>query len=145
MKSQIIEKINDKLSKFSESKLAKIDGYFENMTTDTSSNEHSPKARKLPIINKEALVADKYGNTPLSLAIEEGNIEQVRELYKIQKEELGDTELLKKIAIDMMNSSIQEHYNLTQDIFSRVYSEAKYQLDLLGEDTTEVIDAYNLD
>jgi len=114
----------------------------ENFSTDDDDHEiHS----KNPInIDKAALIGDKYGNSPLSLAIEEGNILQVRDMYKVT-EELTNADLLKKIALDMMNTNVQEHYSLTQDVFSRVYSEAKYQLDLLGEDTTEVIDAYNLD
>lgn len=92
-------------------------------------------------INKKHLIADKYGNTPLSLAIEEGNIEKIREMCEM-KNKYSDAELLKKIAIDILSYSNKE-YGLHQDIFSRIYSEAKYQLDLLGEDITEVINAYN--
>ena len=92
-------------------------------------------------INKDDLIPDKYGNTLLSLSIEEGNIEKIRQIYNT-KETFSHTELLKKIAIDIMDPTIQRHYNLSKDVISRIYSEAKYQLDLLGEDTTEVIDAF---
>lgn len=44
----------------------------------------------------------------------------------------------------MMNHDIQRQYNLSKDVISRIYSEAKYQLDLLGEDITEVINAFIL-
>ena len=93
-------------------------------------------------IKKDDLLPDKYGNTPLSLSIEEGNIEKIRQIYNTPHKTYTDTELLKKIAIDMMNHDIQRQYNLSKDVISRIYSEAKYQLDLLGEDTTEVIDAF---
>ena len=89
-------------------------------------------------MNKEHLVTDKYGNTPLSLAIEAGDMEKVRQMYSAHTG--GDADLLKRIAVDSMNPSIQEH--LSWDARSRIYSEAKYRLDLLGEDTTDVIDAY---
>lgn len=92
-------------------------------------------------INKDNLIPDKYGNTLLSLSIEEGNIEKIRQIYNT-KETFSHTELLKKIAIDIMDPTIQKVYDLSRDVFSRIYSEAKYQLDLLGEDTTEVIDAF---
>lgn len=92
-------------------------------------------------IKKDDLIADKYGNTPLSLAIEKGNIEIIRQIYDTQKT-YTHIELLKKIAIDIMNPTIQKQYDLSKDIYSKIYSEAKYQLDLLGEDITEVIDAF---
>lgn len=41
-----------------------------------------------------------------------------------------------------MNPTIQKQYDLSKDIYSKIYSEAKYQLDLLGEDIIEVIDAF---
>ena len=97
----------------------------------------------MTIINKNYLIPDKYGNTSLSLAIEEGNIQKVRQMYSPPNYTDSDIELLKRIAIDMMNHNIQEQYGLSWDIFSRIYSEAKYQLDLQGEDTTDVIDVYN--
>jgi len=90
-------------------------------------------------VKKDYLIPDKYGNTPLSIAIEEGNIEKIRQIYNSQE---PYTELLKRIAIDIMQPNIQRQYNLSKDVISRIYSEAKYQLDLLGEDTTEVIDAF---
>lgn len=149
-KDKIITKINNKLNNLSESKLEEIGSYFENRHTDSSSTEHSPKTGKLqykselPVIKEEALVADEYGHTPLSTAIEEGNIRQVREMYGAE-ETLNDADLLRTIAVAMMNSNVQEEYNLSRDIFSTVYSEAKYQLKLMGEDINAVIDAYNLD
>ena len=90
-------------------------------------------------INKNDLIPDKYGNTNLSLAIEEANIEKIRQICNSQE---TYTELLKRISIDIMQPTIQKQYELSKDVFSRIYSEAKYQLDLLGEDTTEVIDAF---
>lgn len=91
-------------------------------------------------IKKDDLIADKYGNAPLSLAIEKGNIEKIRQIYDTQT--YTNLELLKKIAIDIMNPTIQKQYDLSKDIYLKIYSEAKYQLDLLGEDITEVIDAF---
>ena len=90
-------------------------------------------------VKKDDLIPDKYGNIPLSIAIEEGNIEKIRQIYNSQE---PYTELLKRIAIDIMQPTIQKQYNLSKDVFSRIYLEAKYQLDLLDEDTSEVIDAF---
>jgi len=92
-------------------------------------------------IKKEDIIPDKYGNTLLSIAIEKGKLDKIREIYYPQNI-YTDTELLKRIAIDMMNPIIQKQYDLSKDVYSRIYSEAKYQLDLLGEDTTEIIDIF---
>ena len=88
---------------------------------------------------KEDVMPDKYGNTPLSISIEEGSIEKIRQIYNQQK---TYTESLKRIAIDIMDPIIQKVYGLSRDVFFRIYSETKYQLDLVGEDTTEVINAF---
>ena len=95
-------------------------------------------------IDIKSLVGDKYGNSALSLAIEEGNIEQIRKIFVIKKD-LSDADLLRTIAVDMMDRNIQKEYGLSRDVVSAVYSEAKYQLKVMGEDIDSVIDAYDLD
>ena len=118
------------------------------MSTDEEG--HSPKnkflqidkEKELPVIKEEALKGDKYGNTPLSIAMEEGNIEQVRQMYSVERS-LSGADLLRVIAIDVTDNKVRENYNISKDVALTIYSEAKYQLDLMGEDTSEVVDAYN--
>jgi len=153
MKDKIIEEIKslklDNPSDFKELK-KELKVAFTDRSTDDES--HSPKnqfsqnikEKELPIINEGALKGDEYGHTPLSTAIEEGNIEQVRKMYSVEKS-LSDADLLRAIAVDMMDSDVQAKYDLSRDIISTVYSEAKYQLKVMGEDIDAVIDAYNLD
>lgn len=42
-------------------------------------------------IKKDDLLPDKYGNTPLSLSIEEGNIEKIRQIYNTPHKTYTDT------------------------------------------------------
>jgi len=116
----------------------------EQFSTDDDSEREIHYSKNLINIDKEALIGDKYGNSALSLAIEEGDIEQVRKIFVVKKD-LSDADLLRTIAVDMMDKNIQKEYGLSQDIVSVVYSEAKYQLKVMGEDIDSVIDAYDLD
>lgn len=146
-KDEILEEIKvlkeKNLSEFKELKTE-----VEHISTDEGSDHHSPKKnspkKEMPVIKESALEADEYGHTPLSTAIEEGNIGQVRDMYSVTKN-LNDADLLRTIAIDMMDKTVQQEYELTRDIVSTIYSEAKYQLKVMGEDIDMVIDAYNLD
>lgn len=151
MKEKIIEEIKSlRHDDFNSFKSLRED--LKVTLTDMSTDEegHSPKnkflqiikERELPLINEEALNGDKYGNTPLSIAMEEGNIEKVRQMYSVEKS-LSDADLLRAIAIDVTHNEVRENYNISKDVALTIYSEAKYQLDLMGEDTSEVVDAYN--
>lgn len=121
---------------------------FTDMSTDDEG--HSPKnkvlqvikEKELPVIKEGSLKGDKYGNTPLSLAIEEGNIEQVKQMFFVESI-LSNAELLKIIALDMTTKEVQDEYNILQEVASTIYAEAKYQLDLMGEETIEIVNAYN--
>jgi hypothetical protein len=153
MKNKIIEEIKslklDNPSDFKELK-KELKVAFTDRSTDDEG--HSPKnqfsqniqEKELLTINEEALKGDKYGNTPLSLAIEEGNIEKVREIYVIGKS-LSDADLLRAIAIDVTSHDIQETYNINEGVALRIYSEARDQLNLMGEDTSTIVDAYNFE
>jgi hypothetical protein len=123
--------------------------------TDVSTDDeghHSPKneflqnveEKVLPVIDKEALKGDEWGNCDLSNAIEDGNIKKVREIYKTT-EDLNDADLLRSIAIDVTHSEVREFFKMSRDTALTIYSEAKYQLNLMGEDTSEVVESYNFE
>lgn len=144
-KNEIIEKINDKLSKFSESKLEKIDGYFENMPTDTSSNEHSPKIKKLEF-SSELLeyfksFGDKHGTSDLLLDLVE------RDFYELNKhlnfEDLSNVEVLRMLVTNICNNEYKSLYDIKNDVALSIYVEAKTQLELLGEDVADIISHYD--
>lgn len=121
------------------------------MSTDDEGH-HSPqnkflqslKERKLPVIDEEALKGDEWGNCDLSIAIEDGNIKKVREIYKTA-DSLNDADLLRSIAIDVTQSEVREFFQMSRDTALTIYSEAKYQLNLMGEDTSEVVESYNFE
>lgn len=121
------------------------------MTHDISTDdEHTPRTHFLPTIQEkhlpnikpEVLKTDNYGNSLLSVAIEEGNMDEIKKMY-IADNNISDAELLKKIAIDIMDPDVQAEYNVSDDTASVIYSEAKYQLKLMGEDISEIIDVYH--
>jgi hypothetical protein len=123
--------------------------------SDHSSREYSPKKDESIQVTSEIIeqdidklkqyfIGDKYNNSKLSLAIEEGRIDQVKEMYPI-KTSLSDAEFLQKIAIDVTYNKVQETYNISKDVALRIFSEVEQQLNLMGEDTTEVVEAYNFE
>jgi aromatic ring-opening dioxygenase LigB subunit len=65
-------------------------------------------------------------------------------MYSVE-ESLSDADLLRAIAIDVTHNEVRENYNISKDVALTIYSEAKYQLNLMGEDTSEVVDAYNFE
>ena len=145
MKNQIIEKINDKLSKFSEDKLAKIDGYFENMTTDTSSNEHSPRITKSEI-DSELLeyfksFGDKHGTSKLLIDLVEKDFDDINNHLGFKG--LSNTKVLHTLAINMCDVNYKSLYNIEDNVALNIYGEAKIQLEVMGEDVTEIIESYN--
>lgn len=118
------------------------------MSTDDEGH-HSPKNKflqnikenELPVIDKEALKGDKWGHCKLSYAIEDGDIKLIEQMYQLQ-EKLSDADLLKRIAIDLMNKSIQSHYEIDEKVVSEIYSGIEYQLRLIGEDISDVMDVH---
>lgn len=118
----------------------------------TDDDEYVVKNKLLPSIQEKevievkegALKADKYGNTPLSLAIEDGNISVAREMYPLDKG-LSVAEFFKRIALDMTSPELQNEYKITPNVALNIYSESKYQLNLMGEDTSEIVEAYNFE
>jgi hypothetical protein len=134
--------LNGDISTKASDSLDSHENSFDDIKQKKSAEEDMPlKIDKLPI-NKKHLIADEYDNTPLSLAIEEGNVEKVRQMYSIEKP-LSDADLLRAIAIDITHNEVRESYNISKDIALTIYSEVKHQLNLMGEDTSEVVDAYN--
>ena len=116
----------------------------------TSSTSYSSEVDKLKEelkaideLKKETLkkyfIGDKHGNSPLSLAIEEENIKQIKEIYPIS-EELSNTELLAYIARDINDKEIRESYGITDDVAKRAYGEINDWFHLHGEDTTELVE-----
>src|SRR5574343_378971 len=144
-KDEILKEIKVlKESNPSEFKELKIE--VEHLSTDEDSDHHSPKKsspkNEMPVIKESALEADEYGHTPLSTAIEEGNIEQVRTMYSITKT-LTDADLLRTVAIDMMDKDVQNLYYIDEDVVFEICSGVEYQLRLMGESTEDIISIYN--
>ena len=91
---------------------------------------------------KTTLHEDKYHNTDLSLAIEVGNFTKIRDLYNINTQ-ISDAEILKQIALKAHNDELASQFDVSHDGELRIYYEAKDQLNLMGEDISELIDNTN--
>ena len=144
-KNEIITKINDKLIKLPESKLAKINTYFENIPTDTSSNEHSPKTQKLKV-SSEALkyfesLGDKHNTSELLIDLVERDFKSIKEHLGL--EDVDNVRILRELAINMCNKEYQASYEIEKGVANSIYGEAKTQLELLGEDVAEIINHYD--
>lgn len=92
-------------------------------------------------IKEESLQGDKWGNCELSKTIEKGDICKVKNLC-VPSTELNDIDILRKLAFDMMNNTIS--LGFSTPVRESVYSEAKHQLELMGEDVSDLIEAYHI-
>lgn len=116
-----------------------IKEYYAQDNTSTDDESHNNDV--ILNISKDALNGDKWGNCKLSEAIEKGDINEVRNLCS-PLTELNDTDMLRILAFDMMNNNLSLALNIS--VRESVYSEAKHQLELMGEDVSDVIEAYNI-
>ena len=111
---------------------------FKQLVSELSTDEEgaSGKLEKIRTIDfnypKDQLVGDKWGNSKLSLAMEQHNFDAVKEICSV-KGMLSDSELLQKIAMDMKSSEIKNQFSIDDEVASTLYSEARDQLTLLGE------------
>lgn len=90
-----------------------------------------------------ALKADQYGDTPLSETIEDGDIEEVKKLIMAKDLPMTDAELLTNIGIAVTNAEIRDKLGIDKKTASNIFNGSLYQLTLLGEDISELMDAYN--
>ena len=91
-----------------------------------------------------ALKADQYGDTPLSETIEDGNIEKVKELIGAKDSPLTDAELLTNIGIAVTDEKIREKLGIDKKTAANIFDGSLYQLTLLGEDISELMDSYTI-
>jgi len=139
-KSNQLSAFNKCKALFNDEKYEKLNSSGSNVPKINSNDSHII-CNDLTIIKKD-ISSDMYSNSPLSLAIDEYEMDKLREMCNnIKEEDFNDAELLQKIALAMTNKEIQNAINL--EVASTIYSEAKFQLNLMGVDTTEIIDAYN--
>lgn len=116
-------------------------------STDDEGHSHKEDSfekdkKEIPIIKESALKGDKWGNSELSYAIENDEIDRIKEIYNVSNE-INKSSLFKMIALDMTDKAVQDQYHIELNVASTIYSEAKYQLDLMGEETIELVEAYN--
>lgn len=97
----------------------------------------------LPDKPASALKADRYGDTPLSETIKDGDIEKVKELIGAKDLRLTDAELLTNIGIAVTDAKIRDKLGIDKKTASNIFNGSHHQLTLLGEDTTDIMNAYN--
>jgi hypothetical protein len=92
----------------------------------------------------KALEADQYGDTPLSEAIEDGDIEKVKELIGAKDSPLTDAKLLANIGIAVTDAEIRDKLGIDKKTAANIFDGSLDQLTLLGEDISELMDSYTI-
>lgn len=107
----------------------------------TPNNKNSSRNEDTKNFQKQYFTADKYSNSAVSLAIEEGDIAKLKEIYPFTELEKNfDTaNLYRTVAEDM---TIKQN-NIDEVAAKRIYAEALHQLTLLGEDISDIVDLYD--
>lgn len=90
-------------------------------------------------MSKKNLHEDKYHNTDLSYAIEEGKFEQIKTLLDIQGD-ISYPDLLKLVGMRAHKNELEKDFIVSKEAQQRIFYEAKDQLDLLGEDSSDLSD-----
>ncbi|MBN8512267.1 MAG: hypothetical protein J0L79_04470 [Rickettsiales bacterium] len=98
----------------------------------------------LPHKPASALKADRYGDTPLSETLEDGDIEEVKKLIMAKDSPLTDAELLTNIGIAVTDAEIRDKLGIDKKTASNIFNGSLYQLTLLGEDISELMDSYTI-
>lgn len=97
----------------------------------------------LPDKPASALRADQYGDTPLSETLEDGDIEEVKKLIMAKDSPLTDAELLTNIGIAVTDAEIRDKLGIDKKTAANIFNGSHHHLTLLGEDTTDLMKAYN--
>ncbi|XVN40511.1 MAG: hypothetical protein RCO49_06845 [Rickettsia endosymbiont of Argas persicus] len=87
------------------------------------------------------LKGDEYGNSILSLEMEEKNFSNIKNIFNL--ENLSDEEMLRELTSNMCNKSYREQFNIDLETARRIFVEATDKLLLSGEDITDLIEHYN--
>lgn len=98
----------------------------------------------LPDKPAPALRANQYGDTPLSETLEDGDIEEVKKLIMAKDSPLTDAELLTNIGIAVTDAEIRDKLGIDKKTASNIFNGSLYQLTLLGEDISELMDSYTI-
>jgi hypothetical protein len=139
MKDKLIEEINS----LSQEKMTKVQEFIETLSTDHSHHNSNENSFEKDIVAQDYFKPlDKYGNCQLSLAMEEKKFQGIKDAFNLKN--LSDTEMLKEFAFKMCNETYRDELNITHEVAVSVFGEVNHQLELIGENTTDIIEAYNL-
>jgi len=86
---------------------------------------------------------DKYGNCGLSIDLQTKNFNEIKEAFNLKS--LSDSEMLKKFAFSMCSKDYITTNSIDQNVATTVFGEARDQLELMGEDITDILQSYSFD
>lgn len=86
---------------------------------------------------------DKYGKCGLSIDLQTKNFNEIKEAFNCKN--LSDSEILKKFAFSMCSKEYITTNNIDQNVVTTIFGEARDQLELMGEDITDILESYSFD
>lgn len=90
-------------------------------------------------MSKKNIHEDKYHNTDLSIAVENNDIKILKSLLEFD-DQLNAVEILKSLAIQAYKDELLEKFEITRDAELKIYYEVKDQLDLIGQDISQLLE-----
>lgn len=82
---------------------------------------------------------DEWNNSTISNLLEQEKFNELKNLLNLQSD-YNSTNLLKQLASNMTDPNFLDQYGITANVSLRIFSEARDQLNLLGENITDSID-----
>jgi hypothetical protein len=82
---------------------------------------------------------DKWNNSEISNLLEQEKFNELKELLDLHTD-YNNTNLLKQLASNMTDASFLDQYGITENVSLRIFSEARDQLNLIGENITDSLD-----
>lgn len=108
-----------------------------------SREESSPKIQKLEsdyeLLKEKLKPLDKWNNSDVSFLLEEEKFSELKELFNLPKE-YNNVTLLKQLALQMIDPVFLKECEVLPSISLRIFSEARDQLNLIGENITDEFD-----
>lgn len=106
-------------------------------TTSSSNQSNTEMIEKTPV----SFSGDQWDECELSQIIREKNFEKLKVIY--HAEDKSDAEILKHVAFKVCETEYRKQNDITIQVASSVFGEARDQLELMGEDITSITNAYS--
>lgn len=91
------------------------------------------------LIKEKFKPIDKWNNSEISNLLEQEKFNELKKLLNLQID-YNSTNLLKQLASNMTYPNFLDQYGITENVSLRIFSEARDQLNLLGENITDSLD-----